>query len=162
MRVHNGTAVKVVITLILVALYVWAVNQPEKHVTDGRCEALKVWYDGYNDAYFGNTLPKDTVIDYTGTGEYAALTRRMEDGTFHIVFNPKFTASPIFAHLILLHESCHVKTWDEFDEHGPRWVACMNTLEANGAFHREIILQFSERPEGTGSRSVPRHMEEGK
>ena len=158
MKTREKVMFTIVLAIIWVGLMAWLDSAPDKRATDGRCEALKVWYDGYNEAYFGNSLPKDTVIDYTGTGEYAALTRRMEDGTFHIVFNAKYTASPIFSHLILLHESCHIKTWDEFDEHGPRWVACMETLELNGAFHREIILQFSERPEGTGSRSVPRHI----
>lgn len=142
---------KIVITIALAMLAVWLQDQWDKHchASVGRCEGLNAWYDEYNANYFENELPKNVVIDY---GEYnpdfMATTSKMSDGRFHIAFNEEFTKAPRVAHIVLYHEMCHVKTFDEDDletkyslggSHGPRWRTCMLILDAEGAFRHELI-----------------------
>jgi predicted SprT family Zn-dependent metalloprotease len=109
----------------------------------GRCEGLHAWYSEYNKEYFSDRLPHNVVIDYSQGGEYMATTVRMEDGRFHIAFNEKYTAAERVAHMILLHEMCHVKTWDALDQshdgHGREWRACMLVLDSEGAFRAQLI-----------------------
>lgn len=108
-----------------------------------RCEGLDVWYNDYNNHYFYGRLPHDVVIDYSESSQYMATTSKMSDGRFHIAFNEKYTAAERVAHLILLHEMCHVKTWDDPDHshenHGKMWRACMLELDTEGAFRAELI-----------------------
>lgn len=143
---------KIVITIGLAFLTVWLQNRFDKqtaHAVSGRCEGLPVWYADFNEEYFQNKLPKDTEVDY---GEYRtefmATTSRMKDGRFHIAFNEDQTKAPRIAHLFLLHEMCHVKTFFEDDpetrdtpggSHGPLWRSCMLTLEMEGA-NRAILI----------------------
>lgn len=108
-----------------------------------RCEGLNVWYDEYNETYFATRLPHDVVIDYSETGPFMATTMKMSDGRFHIAFNEKYVASPRVAHIILLHEMCHVKTWEE-NGHGRLWRSCMLSLDASGAFRAELIDGYRE------------------
>ena len=103
------------------------------------CLALKVWYDGYNTEYFFGALPKDTNVDYgdpgvdSEGGERMGVTRK-SNGHFEIILNKKYTLAPKVAHELILHESCHIIAWTEFDEHGPRWRDCMDRLYQAGAF----------------------------
>lgn len=145
---------KILITIGLAILAVWLQDQIEKHephasASYGRCEGLEIWYSEYNSGYFQDKLPNDVVIDY---GEYnpdfMATTSQLPDGRFHIAFNEVYTKAPRVAHITLLHEMCHVKTFDERDpetvhtlggSHGPRWRRCMLILDFDGAFRRELI-----------------------
>jgi hypothetical protein len=133
---------KVLLVIALAALSVWVSNTVNKHAYAGRCEGLKVWYDGFNNDYFLDTLPKDVVIDYSEPGDSIATTLKEENGRFHIRFSEKYAASPKVAHLYLLHEQCHVKTWDEEESHGVQWRTCMLQLDMEGAFRRQLIDSF--------------------
>jgi predicted SprT family Zn-dependent metalloprotease len=106
-------------------------------------------YEEYNQQYFGNKLPKDIIIDHNEP-EMMASTMYLggNAGRFLISFNDKYTAAERVADTTLLHEMCHVKTWDEqptsgtFDQssrHGPRWRSCMLQLDMQGAFRYELI-----------------------
>ncbi len=111
----------------------------QRYVTDPlEGPNLKAWYDADNEEYFNNKLPHDTVVEY-GTPlardghEVIAMTTQVA-GVFHIVFSRKYALANRVSHLFLIHESCHLESWAEFDEHGPKWKACMHRVEAAGAY----------------------------
>jgi predicted SprT family Zn-dependent metalloprotease len=110
---------------------------------------LNKFYETANNAYFGDRLPKDTLIDWTETGEAMARTD-CSGGKCRISFNEKYIASERYIHITEYHEMCHIETWDEQDYeteyHGPRWRACMLRLDIAGAFRREIIDYYQEKP----------------
>lgn len=116
-------------------------------------EPLLHQYVEYNETYFDNKLPKDTIIDWSETKDMAS-TVRMKDGKFHIAMNDHYVAAGRVANITLLHEMCHIRTWDEwptsFEDqkmtHGPRWRACMISLDFVGAFRVQIIDNYEEKP----------------
>lgn len=106
---------------------------------------LDKWYSIYNSEYFGDKLPKDTVIDWS---EYdpnrMSSTSVLPDGRFHIAFSEKYCLADRTAHIVLLHEDCHIATFSEItrdpkSEHGPRWRTCMLNLYQQGAFKKDLI-----------------------
>jgi predicted SprT family Zn-dependent metalloprotease len=110
--------------------------------TDGqeRRDRLNPWYNGYNEKYFNNELPKDVLITHDlHDDRFVADTEQYKTGFYHIAFNPKFNLSGREELLTLLHESCHIRLMssgqgDELDQHGARWQDCMLTLAKQGAF----------------------------
>ena len=106
---------------------------------------LNDFYQTANNAYFGDRLPKDTILDWTETRSlYMATTTKVGSG-FHVAFNPAYIASTRYIHLTEYHEMCHIESWIERpDEHGPKWRTCMLRLETAGAFRREIIDGYKE------------------
>jgi hypothetical protein len=107
---------------------------------------LQATYDSFNEEYFNNSLPKNTVVDY---GEYdddfMGTTQVIAGNRFHIALNESYTSGARNARLTLLHEQCHIKTWQqEIDEHGKRWRSCMLSLDAAGAFREQIIDGYRE------------------
>jgi hypothetical protein len=142
------TRYKILIAIGAALLYFYGVQQygaPSVAVAYSETD-LRAVYVEFNDEYFHNTLPKDTVIDYAGHDDrYVATTRQIEDGRFHIALNKNYAGSMEAARLTILHEDCHIKTWNqEFDEHGKRWRACMLALDAAGAFREQIIDGYRE------------------
>jgi hypothetical protein len=147
---------KILITIILAVLVSQAIQyfqsspeEPSKATFDDLTEYLADRYEIYNSAYFKNELPENTVIDFSETRDtYVAITTKLPDGRFHIAFNKKYVRTPDFGDLILLHESCHIPTYDYYDEkygyHGKEWRACMIELELQGAFHHVLIEGFGE------------------
>ena len=100
------------------------------------CEGLKAWYDGYNEQYFSNLLPSDTVVSYGNAGGNIAITFK-DSARFHIVLEQRYNLAPNQAHESLLHEECHIETWsahDSLDGHGVAWRGCMDRLYKAGAF----------------------------
>lgn len=106
-------------------------------------------YEEYNQQYFGNKLPKEIIIDHNESKMMAStMYIGGEVQRFQISFNDKYTAANRVSDEILLHEMCHVKTWDEqptngtLDQsarHGQRWRSCMLQLDLQGAFRNIII-----------------------
>lgn len=102
-------------------------------------------YASNNSEFFDDKLPKDTVIDWAEHGsDNMATTSVLPDGRFHIAFNEKYCLADRTAHMVLLHEQCHVRTFSEITsdprtEHGPRWRTCMLNLYQQGAFKNELI-----------------------
>jgi predicted SprT family Zn-dependent metalloprotease len=73
-----------------------------------------------------------------------ASTIKMANGQFHIAFNEQYLRGERYAHMTLLHEQCHVATYDEIQDHGPKWQACMLRLDRMGAFRKEIIDGYED------------------
>lgn len=98
---------------------------------DHHCSDLQSWYTLYNDSYF-DELPDANVYESTDTdgaeGETALI-----DGKYVIKINPKLDILANQEHETLLHEMCHVATWDrEKDDHGPIWYGCMLNVAKQG------------------------------
>lgn len=100
---------------------------------------LQVWFAGYNEMYFNDALPKTVLVDWhLNDPRYLGLTDYEEHGEYyHIMLNPEYNKSGKTARLTLLHEMCHVSLRHdddvEFDQHGPKWQACMHRLANAGA-----------------------------
>ena len=95
-------------------------------------QQMKEDYLSYNALWFGNELPTDITFGHIYGNSLQAKTLN-ENGHFVMLFNPEYNKASSQADLNILHESCHIRTWDEFDAHGPRWVGCMRDLAARGA-----------------------------
>lgn len=155
------TRTKIILTILMAAITFWlfgCASKTRRNDTANRNSRLPAhldkWYAAYNEEYFNNTLPKDVVIDWGLSGEESiATTIRMSDKRFHIAFNDFYARAERVAHTTLLHEMCHIPTYDE-DEgadgafpdltqiqrtHGPQWRACMLRIDGMGAFRRELI-----------------------
>lgn len=113
---------------------------------------LRETYASLNDMYFQNSLPQDVVIDYGEYNpKYAGTTKPLPDGRFHIAINEMYAGSERMLLITILHESCHVKTWDRdmsnggAHQHGKYWRACMLQLDAQGIFREIIIDGYKEK-----------------
>ena len=98
---------------------------------------LKRWYTKYNRKYFGNKLPKDTIVfwckrvfrydDAIGAADvFDALPH-----TIYIACELKKIHK--VALIVLLHEMCHIAVGGDPD-HGRRWQLKMKSLASRGAF----------------------------
>ena len=126
--------------LIVVCLLIWSfkepVHKPTSHadLTDAQ---LQKWYEGINEEYFWNQLPKNVTVKW---GDLAAwgdmgVTLYRPDGSILILIERKLNPAPRVAEITAFHEACHVKTHgQEFDDHGPKFEACMVHLADQGAF----------------------------
>lgn len=115
---------------------------PVKRVVAPQCENPKAWYDGFNETYFENRLPANTVVDYSNHDSSVLAVTTQDGDHFRIAFNRDYAASAPVVHVFLLHEMCHVDTFDEEAEHGPRWIACMRGLEAKGAIDDNMVKVY--------------------
>lgn len=94
---------------------------------------LKAKYLEYNEEYFLGMLPTDAIVGYgTCPDDAMACTTHPED-IFHVTLVEKYNPAVATAHENILHESCHILTWDEIEEHGPRWKDCMHRIYDLGA-----------------------------
>lgn len=108
-----------------------------------QCENLQAWYNEYNEQYFGNTLPKDTVVKYKKLKDLMATTSSHDGVHFEVDEDPAYNLAARTAHATLLHEMCHIETWSEPEEHGHRWISCMHRLMKIGAFDNVLIDGYS-------------------
>jgi hypothetical protein len=110
-----------------------------------QCDGLKRWYDDFNDEYFLGSLPRTTIIERKDMGPHTLMsTRKLENG-FHIVINTQYNLGADTEHLYLLHEMCHIRTWEEAEEHGPLWEDCMYMLNEKHAFTDNLIRGYKSR-----------------
>lgn len=109
--------------------------KPKPVTTSALLEHVREQYVSYNEMWFDGKLPKDTIFTLTPNTSFQAETDKV-NGTFVIRFNPKYNLVVSQIDLNLLHESCHIVTWDEDLDHGVRWVGCMRSLAARGALDR--------------------------
>lgn len=141
---------QILLTIILTILWALIWDLPNFRGEEAKAnpvsrDYLEKSYALYNAEYFGNKLPKDTVIDQDQTDpNFMAITTKPFDGKFHIGFNSSYVSAERTGDLTLLHEMCHVKTWG--DDHGGKWRACMISLDLHGAFREELIYSFQEKP----------------
>ena len=136
---------KKLIAGVLAAVIIFSGNALRAQYThdNGR---LQQDYADYNQAFFNNTLPKNVPVTWsdiprTKDGRYV-MGNTHEDvvsGTFLIRIDTKSNITMVTADTTLLHEMCHVKTYDrtvelDQDMHGPLFKACIVNLELQGAF----------------------------
>lgn len=98
---------------------------------------LNTLYADYNKVYFSGKLPQQTISEFGVLDESLLGKVSKEDGgRFRITLNLELREIPKLAHMTLLHEQCHIATWDEqpMNMHGKRWFSCMHHLVAQGAF----------------------------
>jgi SprT-like family protein len=96
---------------------------------------LMKFYEDGNRQYFDNKLPHNTIVSFdTPEHENSAATTAEHDGHFVIRIDPKINNIWQMAEMTEYHEMCHVETFTELDEHGPKWQACMHRLANAGAF----------------------------
>ena len=136
---------KKLIAGVLAAVIIFSGNALRAQYThdNGR---LQQDYADYNQAFFNNTLPKNVPVTWsdiprTKDGRYV-MGNTHEDvvsGTFLIRIDTKSNITMVTADTTLLHEMCHVKTYDrtvelDQDMHGPLFKACLVNLQMQGAF----------------------------
>ena len=104
---------------------------------------IKDWYGEYNTMFFRGKLPKNIIIQRSTDPDFLARTTKIGD-KFVITFSDSYKLGEILTELILLHEMCHVETWDEavIGRHGPKWRVCMLKLKMQGAFDELIIEAY--------------------
>ena len=122
---------------------------PNLHGKDTTLAYLQERYDIFNDAYFDNKLPRDVKIDFseTDTNFMGSTSCTKSNVNCTIRFNRKYNLGPRYADLTLLHEMCHIPTFDERVQgatgqaalHGPEWRFCMLKLDITGA-NRYILI----------------------
>jgi hypothetical protein len=140
---HNKS-MKLALTIGLAVTLLSAAPTIIKRAVSPQCENPGAWYTSYNETYFNNALPKDTVVDYANhtNGVLAATTS--QNGHLRISFNREYASSALVVQVFMLHEMCHVETWDEIDEHGVRWIGCMRRLEAAGAIDDQMVKPYEQ------------------
>lgn len=115
----------------------WHKDSIHSRVDTNYCQK---WFDGLNAEYFNSALPPTQVIYAKGPdgdaviGEtYCVLDPDSEKPTScQIYINPTYNlAEPIAAETVI-HEACHTRVYNEYEEHGPRWQACMRYVADNG------------------------------
>lgn len=105
------------------------------------------FYQEYNQEFFGNKLPQNTIVDFSESDGAMARTTLYHSGRYHIGLNLKYSSANRTARLMILHEMCHIKNFVELykngEDHGPHWRACMLALEMQGA-NRVILIDGYE------------------
>lgn len=105
-------------------------------------QQLTAWYDGFNDKYFQNQLPSNTVVIWSDLKAWDALGITSWSGqNYKIELDPDFNRTQVTTKATELHEMCHVKVMMTEDvplgeEHGLAFQTCMMTLAREGAFER--------------------------
>lgn len=98
---------------------------------------LAAWYQGYNEKYFNQELPKDVLITKHLIDDRFMAQTFYQQTYYHIALNPRYNVSPVTERGTLLHEMCHVRGLSsgitEFPDHGPLWQSCMHRLANLGA-----------------------------
>jgi hypothetical protein len=113
---------------------------------DTTLDYLQRLYPVYNEVYFDNKLPKDTVIDLSEAHDMATTVCDPSGTGCSIRFNLKYVAAPRTAQTTMLHEMCHIKTRSaefaavgSYNQHSKIWRSCMLTLDMQGAI-RDILI----------------------
>jgi hypothetical protein len=120
---------------------IWNVGGPaEEHQMT--LEETRQFYASTNREYFHGSLPKDVDIEF-GSNDFISLdnilchalgnTNKLGN-RFVITIDPKWAPASVTKEETMLHEECHVATWDlEKDHHGKKWQSCMHDLYIQGA-----------------------------
>jgi hypothetical protein len=100
---------------------------------------LECWYDAFNNEYFDGKLPRGIPVFYDSEliplgylGNTSCADWNNKE-TCKIQISPEIKNNRVSL-IILLHESCHVATSSEVEEHGPKWHQCMHRLFEAGAY----------------------------
>ena len=109
--------------------------------------SVQALYDSYNAAYFNSQLPSVQVVLQTpppiGNEELEGETIHAVGGHWYKIYiSPKYNITGDQQAETVLHEMCHVKTWEDAEAsgvsydggHGAPWQGCMLGLAKQGAF----------------------------
>lgn len=151
------TREKVLLTILLAVLYSFLfgcssqriptehiIPLPENSGRDTTIAYLQKLYPIYNQEYFQNKLPETKIDLYE---DRAMATTLCESGGVNcsISFNLRYVVAPRVSQFTMIHEMCHIKTWDaEKDVHGRIWRACMLQVDMQGGFRQIIIDGYGE------------------
>lgn len=107
-------------------------------------------YQTDNELYFDNKLPKDVTVVAEEAPDtapnhffYGETSHAVSTHWYKMYVSPKHNTSVDLEEETVLHESCHIKVWEKYEnrgvvygggEHGPEWQACMLNLAEQGAF----------------------------
>jgi hypothetical protein len=166
------TREKILITILLGVLYSWLLGcgKSPEHSTrhehfvytpasaSGIADAahLKSVFAVYNDEYFQGRLetPEIDMLEPDQNNMASTLCKNDTAGVglnCIIHFNPHYVIAPRTGDETLLHEMCHIKTWNkDVDDlggqiaHGRNWRSCMLQLDMQGAFRQLIIDNYKE------------------
>jgi len=132
-------ALRVVFVIWLVLLAAIWFSFRTKHGNGSLTDAqLQRWYEGANEEYFANKLPKNVTVKWGDLSwdNDIGLTQHRPDGSYTITIDPKENPARSEALLTLFHETCHIATWNSgfLDVHGPPFQTCMLRLAEKGAF----------------------------
>ncbi len=126
----SGTVLKILLAVLLLA-YPTMISSQDRHLDE--------WYTAYNHMYFQDELPKTVVITRNLQDDRFMAITDYSDGLYHIGINPRYNLSTKTERINLLHEQCHILGFvehdDEFDQHGPKWQACMLRIAKSGGFN---------------------------
>ena len=87
----------------------------------------------YNRTYWDGRLPTVLVV-WTGLENRYGETDMLPDGRYVIRLDATKNREGNVARTTILHEMCHVRTWGEDAQHGPRWRAELHRIMLEGAF----------------------------
>jgi len=93
------------------------------------------WYAGYNEQFFLNQLPANTAVhwaDLTPLGDMGYTMKH--ENKYEILVDRELHPTGKQARATLLHEMCHLRTWDKSLEDGLEFQRCMVDIAAHGAF----------------------------
>ena len=89
----------------------------------------------YNRAYWDGKLPANTVVVWAALGDDRfGETEQEPNGRFVIRLDPVKNHERNVAKTTILHENCHIVTYGEKPDHGPRWLAELHRIMLEGAF----------------------------
>jgi hypothetical protein len=115
----------VLISLVAVAVIFFGIRYAAMRERLRRAD-LHAWYQQENATEFGGQLQDASVQwGYLKDKNAEGITYQLTDDSFVIVLDRSSNTSEKKARETLKHESCHIATWDEKADHGPRWIACM-------------------------------------
>jgi hypothetical protein len=107
-----------------------ALDLRERPMTSDR--QLRRWYNAFNRQWFGDRLPKDTVLRYEVVNGAQAECIENLDGRYLIRLNPAIAWAQRNAKMALMHEMAHVAIGNEHG-HGKKFQEEMLRLAQCGA-----------------------------
>ena len=121
----NKNSRDILISLLALAVIVFGIRYAVMRERLRRAD-LHAWYQQENATDFGGQLQDASVQwGYLKEKNAGGITYQLTDDSFVIVLDRSSNTSEKKARETLRHESCHIATWDEKADHGPRWTACM-------------------------------------
>lgn len=144
---------KKILAAVLAAVIIFSGNALRAQYATRSNTRIQQDYAYYNESFFNNTLPKNTSVVWADIAKEEIDTpagkihvfimggthKDQTTGAFTIKIDTKTNVTQVTSNTTLLHEMCHVKTWDRAvelgqDIHGPVFRACIVDLELQGAF----------------------------
>ena len=93
------------------------------------------WYAGFNEEYFLNRLPANTEVHWADLTPLSDMGYTTKHGDrYEILVDRELHPTGKQARGTLLHEMCHLRTWDKSLDDGLEFQRCMVDIAEHGAF----------------------------